>query len=175
MVDVFLFGSSVVGAVHRLSTMDCIRYESLYRSRGACQPLARPRSGPHATLVPVAPSLTWRRRGVYVRRMGDAPGRLDSDLRIALLTGAAGWRDRDSSYTVAELAAVAALLACVAAVVTVLLVSAGLPAGSAAVVGGERWVVAVIGGLTLVLAVAPSFAWPLGWRPRRAGPALGFA
>ena len=107
--------------------------------------------------------------------MGDAPGRLDSDLRIALLTGAAGWRDRDSSYTVAELAAVAALMACVAAVVTVLLVSAGLPPGSAAVVGATRWAVAVVGGLTLVLAVAPSFAWPLGWRPRRTGPALGFA
>jgi signal transduction histidine kinase len=107
--------------------------------------------------------------------MGDAPGRLESDLRIALLTGAAGWRDRDSTYTVAELAAMAVLLACVGAVVTVLLVSAGLPAGSAAVVGAARWGVAVVGGATLVLAVAPSFAWPLGWRPRRAGPALGFA
>jgi signal transduction histidine kinase len=107
--------------------------------------------------------------------MGDAPGRLESDLRVALLTGAAGWRDRDSSYTGAELAAMAVLLACVAAVVTVLLVSAGLPAGSAAVVGAARWGVAVVGGLTLVLAVAPSFAWPMGWRPRRAGPTLGFA
>jgi hypothetical protein len=102
-------------------------------------------------------------------------GRLESDLRVALLTGAAGWRDRDSSYTGPELAAVGVLVACVAAVVTVMLVSAGLPGGDAAVLGAARWLVAAVGAVTLVVAVAPSLAWPLGWRPRRAGPALGFA
>lgn len=107
--------------------------------------------------------------------MGADASRLDSDLRVALLTGAAGWRDRDSQYTTAELAVVAVLGSCVAAVVTVLLVSAGLPADNAAVAGAVRWVVASVGSLTLILAVAPSFAWPLGWRPRRAGPAWGFA
>jgi signal transduction histidine kinase len=100
---------------------------------------------------------------------------LESDLKVALLTGAAGWRDRDSLYTSAELAAVAVLVACVASVVTVLLVSAGLPGRDAAIAGAARWVVAVVGAATLVGAVSPSFAWPLGWRPRQSGPTRGFA
>lgn len=107
--------------------------------------------------------------------MGEDRSRLESDLRVALLTGAAGWRDRSSLYSAPELAAVAVLAACVAAVVTVLLVSAGLPAEQAAVQGAARWGVAAVAALTLVVAVAPSFAWPLGWRPRRSGPTLWFA
>jgi hypothetical protein len=106
---------------------------------------------------------------------GADAGRLESDLKTALLTGAAGWRDRDAVYTSSELAAVALLVVCVASVMTVLLVSAGLPAHDAAIGGSARWLVAALGGVTLVGAVWPSFAWPLGWRPRASGPARAFA
>lgn len=102
-------------------------------------------------------------------------GRLDDDLRTALFTSAAGWRDQESAYSTPELAAVAVLSSCVAGALTVMLVSAGLPGGGAAVLGPPRWGVAALGAVTLVVAVAPSLAWPLGWRPRRPGPTLGFA
>lgn len=107
--------------------------------------------------------------------MGVDAGRLDDDLRTALFTSAAGWRDRESAYSTPDLAAVAVLATCVAGAVTVMLVSAGLPGGGAAVLGTARWAVAAVGAITLVVAVAPSLAWPLGWRPRRTGPTLGFA
>jgi signal transduction histidine kinase len=100
---------------------------------------------------------------------------LDDDLRAALFTSAASWRDHESKYTSPELAAAVVLLACVAGAVTVMLVSAGLPGGDAAVLGPARWGVAAIGAVTLVIAVSPSLLWPLGWRPRRSGPAVGFA
>jgi signal transduction histidine kinase len=109
-----------------------------------------------------------------VAGVGGGEGReIDSDLRVALLTGASGWRDAGSRYTAPELGVVAVLAVCVVAVVTVLLVSAGLPARDAAVDGAARWVVAGVGTVTLLAAVAPSLAWPLGWRPRRPGPSLG--
>jgi hypothetical protein len=43
---------------------------------------------------------------------------LDDDLRAALFTSAAGWRDRDSTYSSPELATVAVLLASVVGAVT---------------------------------------------------------
>lgn len=107
--------------------------------------------------------------------MASESDRLDGDLRVALLTGAAGWRDRSSEYSRAEMATVGILLALVAAAVTVLLVSAGLPGHGAAVDGAARWVVAGVGTITLVVGIAPSLAWPLGWRPRRLGPVHAFA
>jgi signal transduction histidine kinase len=107
--------------------------------------------------------------------VGADAGWLDDDLRTALFTSAAGWRDRESSYSTSDLAALAVLVACLSGAVTVMLVSAGLPGGQAAVIGPARWAVATVGAATLVLAVAPSLVWPLGWRPRRSGPTLGFA
>lgn len=89
---------------------------------------------------------------------------LEGDLRIALLTGAVGWRDRNSSYDAADFATMAVLASGVAAVVTVLLVSAGLPGRGAAWTGDVRWVAAGIGSLTLATAVAPTLAWPFGVR-----------
>jgi hypothetical protein len=96
--------------------------------------------------------------------------RLDDDLRLALLTGAAGWRDRNSSYTPAELAVLAVLVSTIVAVVSVLLLSAGLPAHDAALTGAFRWLAAVGAALILVAGVAPTLAWPFGWRPRRSEP-----
>jgi hypothetical protein len=90
---------------------------------------------------------------------------LESDLRIALLTGAAGWRDRNSTYGAAETAVMAVLGASVAAVVTVLVVSASLPARGAAWTGASRWMAAAVGSATLLAAVAPTLAWP--WSRRR--------
>jgi hypothetical protein len=96
--------------------------------------------------------------------------RLEGDLRIALLTGAVGWRDRNSHYLPAELAVIGVLATSVVGVVAMMLVSAGLPADDAAVAGNARWFAAVGAGLTLVLGVAPTFAWPYGLRPRTMGP-----
>ncbi|HEX8804398.1 MAG TPA: hypothetical protein VF743_09395, partial [Acidimicrobiales bacterium] len=87
-------------------------------------------------------------------------------MRVALLTGAVGWRDRDSSYTTAELATGAVLATGVVAVVTILVVGAGLPADDAALTGPSRWLAAAAGTVTLVAAVSPALAWPFGWRPR---------
>ena len=96
--------------------------------------------------------------------------RLEGDLRTALLTGAVGWRDRNSHYLPAELAVVGVLVTSVVGVVGMMLVSAGLPAESAALAGRARWVAAVVGGLTLVIAISPTLAWPYGLRPRTTGP-----
>jgi hypothetical protein len=93
---------------------------------------------------------------------------LESDLRVALLTGAAGWRDRNTNYGAAEVAVVAVLAASVAAVITVLVVSAGLPARGAAWTGASRWVAASVGSATLLAAVAPTLAWPWSRRHRPA-------
>jgi hypothetical protein len=96
--------------------------------------------------------------------------RLEGDLRGALLTGAVGWRDRNSHYLPAELATLGVLVTGVVGVVGMMLVSAGLPAESAAVAGRARWLAAVAGGVTLVLAISPTLAWPYGLRPRTMGP-----
>jgi hypothetical protein len=96
--------------------------------------------------------------------------RLEGDLRVALLTGAVGWRDRNSQYEPADLAVMGVLVTSMVAVVGMMLVSAGLPAESAALTGDARWVAAAAGGLTLTLAVAPTLAWPYGLRPRTMGP-----
>lgn len=96
--------------------------------------------------------------------------RLDGDLGLALLTGAAGWRDRNSSYSPAELAVTVVLVAALVAVLSVLLMSAALPADDAALAGAARWPAAIGATLTLVAGVAPTLAWPFGWRPQRAGP-----
>ena len=96
--------------------------------------------------------------------------RLDGDLRLALLTGAAGWRDRNASYSPAELAVTVVLLANLLAVLSVLLMSAALPADDAALAGAARWLAAVGATVTLLAGVAPTIAWPLGWRPQRTGP-----
>jgi hypothetical protein len=96
--------------------------------------------------------------------------RLEGDLRTALLTGAVGWRDRNSHYLPAELAVLGVLVTSVIGVVGMMLVSAGLPAESAALAGRARWVAAVVGGVTLVLALSPTLAWPYGLRPRKMGP-----
>jgi len=100
--------------------------------------------------------------------VADEGRQLESDLRIALLTGAVGWRDRNSDYGAAEMAVMAVLAASVAAVVTVLVVSAGLPARGAAWTGASRWAAAAVGSATLLAAVAPTLAWPWGWRHRTA-------
>lgn len=105
--------------------------------------------------------------------MGD--DRLEGDLRLALLTGAAGWRDRNSTYSPAELAALVVLVSMILASVSVLLMAAALPADDAAVSGGARWLAAGGAAVTLVLGVAPTLAWPLGWRPRRPGKMLAMA
>ncbi|HEV7761190.1 MAG TPA: hypothetical protein VGO78_19420 [Acidimicrobiales bacterium] len=96
--------------------------------------------------------------------------RLEGDLRIALLTGAVGWRDRNSHYLPVELAVVAVLVTSIIAVLAMLLVSAGLPAESAALAGNARWFAAVGAGVTLTIGIAPTLAWPFGLRPRRMGP-----
>ena len=96
--------------------------------------------------------------------------RLEGDLRVALLTGTVGWRDRNSSYSPVELAVVSVLTTNVIAVVTMLFVSAGLPADDAALAGNARWLAAAGAGVTLVVGVGPTLAWPFGWRPRRTGP-----
>ena len=96
--------------------------------------------------------------------------RLEGDLRIALLTGAVGWRDRNSHYLPAELAVIGVLATSVVGVVAMMLVSAGLPADDAAIAGNARWFAAAGAGLTLALGVAPTFAWPYGLRPRTMGP-----
>jgi hypothetical protein len=95
---------------------------------------------------------------------------LEGDLRLALLTGAAGWRDRNSQYAPAELAVLVVLVAEMLAVLSVLLMSAALPADDAALTGAGRWAAALVAVVTLAVAVAPTVAWPLGWRPRRTGP-----
>jgi hypothetical protein len=96
--------------------------------------------------------------------------RLEGDLRVALLTGAVGWRDRNSHYAPAELAVLAVLVTSVVGAVGMMLVSAGLPADSAALAGNARWAAAIVAGVTLVGGVAPTLAWPFGLRPRRVGP-----
>jgi hypothetical protein len=96
--------------------------------------------------------------------------RLEGDLRVALLTGAVGWRDRNSHYAPAELAVLAVLVASVVGAVGMMLVSAGLPADSAALAGNARWAAAIVAGVTLLGGVAPTLAWPYGLRPRRVGP-----
>ena len=102
--------------------------------------------------VPVAASAGRLGSGDGVRRRaaGIEPGatwrddRLEGDLRLALLTGAAGWRDRNSSYSPAELAALVVLVSKILASVSVLLMSAALPAdgrrarGRRPVAGGGR-------------------------------------
>jgi hypothetical protein len=98
--------------------------------------------------------------------VADDSRQLESDLRIALLTGAAGWRDRNSNYGAAEMAVVAVLAANVAAVIMVLIVSAGLPARGAAWTGASRWVAAAVGSATLLAAITPTVAWPLVRRHR---------
>lgn len=100
----------------------------------------------------------------------DDARRLEGDLRVALLSGTVGWRDRNSYYSPAELTVACVLATNVAAVVTMLMVSAGLPAREAAIAGNARWIAAVAASLTLVAGVAPTIAWPFGWRPRHAGP-----
>lgn len=96
--------------------------------------------------------------------------RLEGDLRSALLTGAVGWRDRNSHYLPAELAVLAVLVTSVIGVIGMMLISAGLPAESAAIAGSARWVAAVVGGVTLILAISPTLAWPYGLRPATMGP-----
>jgi hypothetical protein len=115
-------------------------------------------------------------RGTRAARSGVADaGRLDADLRSALLTGAVGWRDRNSSYTPAEWMVLAVLVASVVAVVSILFTSAGLPATGVALTGGTRWLAALVGALTLVAGVGPTLAWPFGWRPARTGLLQRFA
>ena len=118
----------------------------------------------------------WHAAERWASAQGDmADDRLDGDLRLALLTGAAGWRDRNSTYSPAELAALVVLVSTILASVSVLLMGAALPADDAALTGGARWLAAIGAAITLVIGVAPSLAWPFGWRPRRPGPMLTMA
>jgi hypothetical protein len=98
----------------------------------------------------------------------DAP-ELENELRLALFTGAVGWRDRNSDYSPADLAATTLLSAHVIAVVTMLLVSAGLPGHQAAVIGNARWLLAVAAGITLAIAIGPTIVGPFGRLTRRRG------
>jgi hypothetical protein len=98
----------------------------------------------------------------------DASG-LESQLRLALFTGAVGWRDRNDDYSPAELAAITLLSAHVIAVVTMLLVSAGLPGHQAAVVGNARWLLAAGAGVTLAVAIGPTIAGAFGRLSRQRG------
>jgi hypothetical protein len=70
---------------------------------------------------------------------------------------------------------VAFLLASVVAVITMLLVSAGLPAGDAALAGNARWLAALGASATLAAGVLPTLAWPWGLKPRSVGPIFGLA
>ncbi|MGH9213955.1 MAG: hypothetical protein ACRD2C_25270 [Acidimicrobiales bacterium] len=98
--------------------------------------------------------------------MADDGRQIEGDIKFALLTGAVSWRDRYSNYDAGDFATMAVLASGVAGVVTVFLVSAGLPGRGAAWTGNARWFAAVLGSLTLVAAVTPTMAWPFG-RTRR--------
>lgn len=86
-----------------------------------------------------------------------------SDLRLALLSGAAGWRDRAALPTVPELAVLAAVIGSAVAAITVVLVSAGYEVPGAPIQGSARWGAAALAATAIVVAVLPGLLGSIGW------------